>query len=117
MILGIIGDDITWFCLSCVSARTIAARLNATTIVLIPKNKRSETVIDFRPISLCNVLLNNMSKMLANRLKKVLNLVILESQSTFLPRKLISDNIMVAYDRVKCEFLHFMLMSLGYAAA
>ena len=64
-----------------------------TNIVLIPKKDNSETMRDIHPISLCNILYKIISKMLANRPKRLLPKCISQEQSAFVENRSILDNV------------------------
>ena len=57
--------------------------LNTTFIVLVPKKCGVEDLKDFRPISLVNSLYKSISKVLANRLKKVMRCLVNKAQNAF----------------------------------
>jgi hypothetical protein len=72
--------------------------VNETTIVLIPKVDEPETLAEFRPISLCNVIYKVVSKCLVNRLRPLLDEIISEEQSAFVPGRLITYNSILAFE-------------------
>ena len=93
-----LGDDLTEEVLQAVNTGTIPNGWNDTTIVMIPKIGSPEKVTQFRPISLCNVVYKIIAKMIASRLKVFLPDIISPTQSAFVPGRLITDNILVAYE-------------------
>jgi hypothetical protein len=99
----IVGPEVCKAILYSLNNGVLDNDLNSTYIALIPKIKNPTCVTEFRPISLCNVLYKIISKVLANRLKVILPHIISPFQSAFIPGRLISDNILAAY-----ETLHTM---------
>ena len=99
----IVGDIVIAAVLDYLNSGIMVLEINHTNIVLILNVKNPEKMTDFRPISLCNVMYKIISKVLANRLKRVLPHIISSTQSAFVPGHLITDNVLVAY-----ETLHAM---------
>lgn len=106
----------------------------------MPEVRKSLRVTDYRHISLCNVTMKIITKVLANILKDYRPLFVSERQSDFVKGRLISDNILIARemmhyiekqskrsqallaikvdmckscDRVKWQFMRHILMKMG----
>ena len=136
-----IGMEISDVVLSCLNSSTFLRSINHTFITLIPKVANPETVAQFRPISLWNVIYKLLSKVLVNKLKPTLNSIISEAQSAFIVDRVITDNILIAfetlhhmktqcsgktglmalkldmskaYDRVEWVFLEKILLKMGF---
>ena len=103
-----LGDDLTDEVLHAINNADIPEGWNDTTIVMIPKVENPEKVAQFRPISLCNVVYKIISKVLSCRLKVILPDIISHHQSAFVPGRLLTDNILLAY-----ECIHTMKKKKG----
>ena len=95
---NIVGQNVSDCILNILSVGVMPLEMNETHIDLIPKTKNPQKITEYRPISLCNVTYRILAKVLANRLKKVLPNVISESQTTSIPGRLITDNVLVAFE-------------------
>ena len=94
-----IGDDVSAAVLAILEVHPIPPRLNHTYVALIPKQPKPERISDFRPISLCNVTYKLITKVIANRLKPLLpNIIFFDTQGAFTQGRLISNNILIAYE-------------------
>ena len=95
---SVVGDEVIAAVLSILQGHAIPPGLNHTHVALIPKKPNPSAMGDFRPISLCNVIYKLVTKVLSNRLKPLLATTVSKSQSAFTLEKLITDNIIVAYE-------------------
>lgn len=138
---SVVGDVVVQMVRKFFVTWVLMENINATNIVLIPKKRNPKTLTELRPIALCNVVMKIITKVIANRLKSVLDTVISDTQSAFLPGRNITDNIMIsievmhnlkrkklgkegymalkldmskAYDRIEWKLLREKLLKLGF---
>ena len=138
------GDDLTSMAQEFLITGKLEEGINKTNICLVPKKLEAKRLVEFRPISLCNVAYKIVSKVLSKRLKSVLPWIITETQAAFVEDRLISDNILIAhellhalnsnnscsreyiavktnlskaFDRVEWSFLEKAMRALGFSDA
>lgn len=98
-----VGDDVSQVVLDCLNNCHIPFDLEHIFVTLIPKVKSLERILEFRLISLCNVVYKLVYKVLANRLKKLLPFVVSKNQTAFQVGRVITDNVLMAF-----ETLHYL---------
>lgn len=90
----------------CLGSNTLLITMKQAIIVLIPKPKKDKTVIDnLRPITLLNVDYKIFTNSLASRLKSGIGKIISDTQSGFLPNRLIHNNIRLVLDLIDYSHL------------
>lgn len=136
------GDSITRFVQEVFKTGDMLAAMNQVTIWLLPKQKHLETISQFRPICLSNVVVKIVSKIIANRLKNIIRLLTGAWQSNFVPGRQVVDNVVItqefihslrrrkgakgsmvvkidlkkAYDRIDWGFLEQVLSKVGFGS-
>lgn len=135
----ITGGDVCMAIKEFFSNGRLLTQVNAAILSLVPKKSEPKAVGDFRPIACCNVLYKCITKIICERMKEGLGLIIDECQSAFVPGRMICDNILLtqelvrnyqrkrgekkvalkidlqkAYDSVDHEFLRQCLVMFGF---
>lgn len=105
---NIIGEDVCNFVKNCFANSNIHEEANKTLISLIPKSDNPENIKMFRPISLCNVRYKIVTKIIVARLRPLLDKIISPFQSSFIPGRSTSDNIIITQ-----EVLHTLRSKKG----
>jgi len=100
-----LGNNVTFSILNIIIQNGNLDYFNHTYICLIPKINAPSTPSDFKPISLCNVMLKILTKTIASRIKDVLDTIIKFFYSAFVPNILIRDNAILCY-----ECLHHIII-------
>lgn len=86
----------------------LVKNLNETLVVLIPKVMHPESLKNYRPISLCNVIYKIDTNIIATRLKKHMSLLVAPNQCSFVTGRHNSDNVVIAQ-----EVFHLMRTKKG----
>lgn len=95
---SIVGSDVVKFCQTFLQTGELPTGVNSTVVCLIPKKTVPESMQDLRPISLCNVVIRILSKVLSNRLKVCLGNIISDKQNAFIEGRLLTDNALIAFE-------------------
>ena len=77
--------------------RKVPDFLNRTHIALIPKIQGSETLGNYRPISLCNTIYKVITKIIVARLRPYLEKIISPLQTAFIPSRKGIDNAIIVH--------------------
>lgn len=93
----IVKDDVQSFALGILNNGNILVFVNITDIVFIPKLASPKNLKNYRPISLCSDPYKIVNKAISNRLQFVIDKCIDSVQCAFVPRRLIIDNVILAY--------------------
>ena len=91
-------DDITPVALYILNEKGEVSAWNTTLITLILKVKTPNTMKEFQPINLFNVLYKIVSKSIENIFRLVLDEVIGDPQSAFVLGRLITYNVLLGFD-------------------
>ncbi|CAL1355512.1 unnamed protein product [Linum trigynum] len=136
---NVVGKALTDMALSFFENGSLPEEVSSSTVVLIPKGENPESVSQLRPISLNNVNLKAITKAMTSRLKPLMRKLISPRQSSFIPGRQTSDNILIvqevlhslkkrqgkkggivvkidlekAYDRLRWDFLRDTLIEVG----
>jgi hypothetical protein len=92
----VVGDDIMDFFEEFHTHCKFEKSLNATFIALIPKKRDALNIRDFRPISLVGSMYKLLSKVLANRIRLVMESLISSSQNAFVGGRQTLDSVLIA---------------------
>lgn len=96
----IVGDQVVKEVQHFFSHGHVLREMNHTFISLIPKMEGATRTAQYRPIGLCNVMIKILMKILATRMRIVLDKLDSSSQATFIPNRSITNNTILNQDHV-----------------
>ncbi|KAL5571536.1 hypothetical protein UlMin_021133 [Ulmus minor] len=135
-----VGGDVIALVQDFFRSNRFLPELNYSNIVLIPKTDKPTSMNHYRPISVCNLVYKVIAKLLADRIKPLLQDLICPTQGAFVSSRSIHDNsdiiqevihsmkkksgqvgyvamkidLQKAYDRLNWEFLFAVLKAFGF---
>lgn len=100
----IIKTDILRLFMDFFDNRVNLAPINGSFLVLVPKCSNPTTVNDFRPISLLNCCVKMITKLLAERLQKIILKIIHKNQYGFIRKRTIQDCLAWSFEYIhQCQ--------------
>ncbi|KAL8128488.1 hypothetical protein V2J09_017643 [Rumex salicifolius] len=96
----VVRESVTSFIRNFFSSGVLPTAANETILHLIGKVASPEMVSQFRPISLCNVIYKMITKILSKRLQPLMDKLVRPMQSSFIPGRVITDNIVLVQELV-----------------
>ena len=97
----IVGTDITKAILGFFEHRNPLKEWRNTRITLIPKCANPANAADYRLIACCNTLYKCISKMLCNRLRSILPILVHDNQTAFIEGRYITHNVMICQHLIR----------------
>lgn len=91
----VVQSNITQLVKNILEGKEFPDGLNDAFLVLIPKVGVPQKANQFRPIGLCNIVYKLVTKVIVNRLKPILPTLISPTQCSFVPKRQITDNIII----------------------
>lgn len=67
---------------------------NCSVVALIPKHKEAKMVKDYIPISCCTTVYKIISKVLTNRLSRIIGTIMGQNQAAFIPGQHLHDHVL-----------------------
>ncbi|XP_060211737.1 uncharacterized protein LOC132639298 [Lycium barbarum] len=136
----IVGDDLVNMVKAVIRGHQLPKFFTNTCLVLIPKSDNPQSFTDFKPISLSNVSQKIVSKVLNDRLSRIIPKIISQNQSGFVKDRSIGENVLLAqeiihnirkpnkggnviikldmskaYDRLSWNFLCIVMRKMGFS--
>ena len=98
---SIIGSEVSVVVADFFSFGCMLHEINCTIIALVPKVPNPSSMHDYRPISCCNTIYKCISKIIVARIKRCLPDIICPTQTAFVHRRSITDNILLTQELMK----------------